>query len=114
MILNEINQLMAQAQPGEAAKGFTLFIVQALLLGVVCYMLFMRPQHKQAKKLQEKVDALKSGDRVVTTGGIFGIVSAVKEKTIVVKIAENTKVEMLRSGIQQVVSEEDAKEEKKS
>jgi preprotein translocase subunit YajC len=80
---------------------------------LVFYLVLIRPQQKQQKELKKMLEAIKTGDRVVTSGGIFGIVSSVKDKSVVVKIAENTKIEMLRSGIQQVILE-DSKEEKKS
>jgi len=74
------------------------------------YLVLIRPQQKQQKELKKMLDALKVGDRVLLTCGFFGIVSQIKDKAVVVKIGENTKVEMLRSGIQQVLVD---KEEKK-
>ena len=95
--------------PGRDMIG-TMFPL--VIMVVIFYLVLIRPQQKQAKELRQKLEALKVGDRVVTTGGIFGIISQLKEKSVVVKIAENTKVEMLRSGVQEVMPG-DQKEEKK-
>ena len=103
---------MAAPQPGEdPLRGFLGSIFPIIFILAIFYLLLIRPQQKQQKELKKMLDALKVGDRVLTTGGIYGIVSQVKEKSVIVKIAENTKVEMLRSGIQQVLPQE-AKEEK--
>ncbi len=77
-----------------------------ILIFVIFYLVLIRPQQKQQKELKKMLDALKVGDRVLTSSGIFGIVSQLKEKSVMVKIAENTKIEMLRSGIQQVLPNE--------
>lgn len=100
-------------QPGEPPIKSSLMIVgQMLLIFGVFYLILIRPHQKQQKELKKLVDSLKVSDRILTTGGIFGVISQVKEKSVVVKIAEGTKVEMLRSGIQQVLPRED-KDEKK-
>ena len=104
---------MGQPQPGEdTTRGMLRMMIPMLVIFAVFYLLLIRPQRKQQDELKKMLDALKVGDRVLTTGGIYGLVSQVKEKTVVVKIAENTKVEMLRSGVQQVIREE-GKEGKK-
>ncbi len=102
-----------QPQPGEdPIRGMLRMMIPMLVIFAVFYLLMIRPQRKQQNELKKMLDAIKVGDRVLTTGGIYGLVSQVKEKTVIVKIAENTKVEMLRSGVQQVIREE-GKEEKK-
>ncbi len=103
---------MAPSQPGQdPTRNLIGMMGPMILIVVVFYLIAIRPQQKQQKELKKMLDALKVGDRVLTTGGIYGIVSQVKEKSVTVKIAENTKVEMLRSGIQQVLPNE-SKEEK--
>ena len=117
VVLNSFHCLaMAQppSQPGEnPSRGFIVMLGYMVIIFGIFYVIMIRPQQKQQKDLRKMLDALKTGDRVVTTGGIYGLVSQVKEKTVIIKIAENTKVEMLRSGVQQVLKEE-SKEEKKS
>ena len=83
-------------------------IVSFVPIIVVCgilYLLVLRPQQKQAKDHRRMVDNLKAGDRVLTQGGIFGTVSSLKGTTVIVKIADNVKVEMNRSAISQVLTE---------
>jgi preprotein translocase subunit YajC len=114
MILNSsftiIGTLLAQAQgpqdQGDQTRSMIMSAIPFLIIFAIFYFVLIRPQQKQQKDLKKQLDVLKSGDRVLTVGGIFGVVSQVKDKSITVKIAENTKIEMLRSGIQQIVNEE--------
>ncbi|MDD2708538.1 MAG: preprotein translocase subunit YajC [Verrucomicrobiae bacterium] len=117
-MISSLPQILAMGnpspQPGEnPTKGLVGMAGYMILIFAFLYLIMIRPQMKQQKDHQKMLDALKVGDRVLVSGSIFGIVSQIKEKSVVVKIAENTKIELLRSGIQQVVRE-DAKEEKKS
>ena len=86
-----------------------------ILIGGMIFLMYffmLRPQSKQRKEHQAMLTALKKGDKVVTVGGIYGVVTNVKEKTVIIKVADNVKLEMLRSGIAQVVtSKEEIKDE---
>jgi preprotein translocase subunit YajC len=73
------------------------------ILGVMFYFLLIRPQQKQRKEQENLLKNIKTGDKVVMNSGIFGIVSNVKEKTLMVKIADNVKVEVLKSAVSSVV-----------
>lgn len=72
---------------------------------IIMYLLMILPQQRRQKEHAKMLENLKNGDRVVTSGGIFGNVTKVneKEKTIVLKIADNTKIEILRSSVAQVL-----------
>ncbi|MCX6909584.1 MAG: preprotein translocase subunit YajC [Verrucomicrobia bacterium] len=85
----------------EWAKAMNTLLFPVLIF-VVFYFMLIRPQQKKQKETQKMLESLRSGDKIVTSGGIFGTVTNVKEKTIVVRIADNVKVEMLRSAIQTV------------
>lgn len=101
--------MAAPLQPGETPNPMKQMLGTMgplLIIFAVFYLILIRPQQKQQKELQKMLEALKAGDRVLLSGGIYGIINQVKDKTVIVKIAENTKVEMLRSGIQQVVRDE--------
>jgi preprotein translocase, YajC subunit len=63
-----------------------------------------RPQKKRQEQQQKLISALKTGDRVVTNGGIHGLISNVKETTVIVKVADNVKIEMEKSAITTVLS----------
>lgn len=85
-------------QPPSVLGGF----VPMILIGIIFYFILLRPQQKRAKEQAALVSAVRSGDEVVTTGGLHGIVSNAREagsKTVLVKFAENVKIEVDRSAI---------------
>ncbi|MFI3257864.1 MAG: preprotein translocase subunit YajC [Spirochaetales bacterium] len=75
------------------------------LIFVIFYFFMIRPQNKKQKETQKMIAALKKGDKIVTIGGIHGVVSSTKEQTIIVKVDDNAKVEFSRSAIASVVNE---------
>ena len=76
------------------------------------YFMSIRPQAKKQKDLQARISQLKTGDRVVTTGGIYGTVSNVKDgATLLLKIADNVKIEIDKTAVANVVNAENAKVE---
>jgi len=99
---------MGTAQGGKGGGSTMGMWLPIIAIFAIMYFLIFRPQAKKQKQQRTMIDALKKGDKVVTTGGIFGQIVGVKEKegTIVVKIAENTKVELSRSSIAKVFSSE--------
>ncbi len=70
-----------------------------ILIFVLFYFVLIRPQQKRQKEHQKLVESLKTGDKVVTNAGIHGIIANVKDKTVVIKIADNVKVEFDRSAV---------------
>ncbi len=78
-------------------------IVTFGILGVMFYFLLIRPQQKQRKDQENLIKNVKTGDKVLLSSGIFGIVSNVKEKSLMIKIADNVKVEVLKSAVGSVV-----------
>ena len=80
--------------------------VPMICVFVIMYFLVLRPQQQQRKKLQEMVDNMKTGDAVVTTGGIHGIVSNMKDgNTLMLKVADNVRIEVDKSAIASVLKE---------
>lgn len=73
-----------------------------LLLGVVFYVVLIRPEQKRRREHEQTVSALKRGDRVVLSSGIHGRVTGVADKSVTVEIARNVQVEVDRTGIQVV------------
>jgi len=71
---------------------------------VIFYLLLIRPQQKRQKETKKMIEALKKGDRIVTSAGMYGTVHGLKDDVVVVKIAENVKVEMLKSAVTGVVT----------
>ena len=100
---------------GEGAAGSSMMTFLPLIAIVaIFYFLIIRPQNKKQKETQRMLSTLKKGDRVVTIGGIHGVIQTVKESTLIVKVDENTKLEFSRSAIASVSSQaKEDKEEKK-
>jgi preprotein translocase subunit YajC len=82
------------------APGWVNF-VPLLLMVFVFYFIFIRPQQKKSKELQNLLGSLKSGDKVVTSSGIVGTVVTVKERTVSLRSAD-TKIEVLKSAIAEI------------
>jgi preprotein translocase subunit YajC len=97
------------------AQGTGIFDQNALvqflpliLIFVVFYFLLIRPQQRKAKEQKSMLDALRRGDRVVTGGGIIGTVARVDNpEEVVVEIAENVRVRVVRSTITSVLAKPD-------
>ena len=71
---------------------WTTFIMFGAII-LIFYFLIIRPQKKRDKETQAMLDALKKGDKIITIGGIHGTVVAVKEKTVVIKVDDNARIE---------------------
>ena len=76
---------------------------------IIMYYVMLRPQMRRQKEAAKLVAALKTGDRVVTASGIHGLISNVKETTVIVKVADNVKLEMEKSAVTNVVKATEAK-----
>lgn len=76
-----------------------------ILIFAIMYFLIFRPQAKKQKQQRLMIESLRKGDKIVTTGGIYGTIVGVKEKenSIIVKIDDNTKIELVKSSVAQVV-----------
>jgi preprotein translocase subunit YajC len=90
------------------AGGF-IGLVPFLLIFVVFYFLIINPQKKRQRALQEIIANLKAGDRVITTGGIIGTVTAVRESSLMIRSAEKSILEVARSAVAGLDSEEEKK-----
>ena len=70
-----------------------------ILIIVIFYFLLIRPQRKQQKELKERQDSLKAGDKVVSAGGIYGIIREVQQDTVKMEIAPNTIIKIAKTSI---------------
>ncbi len=100
--------LLAQTPPATGPNPIASF-VPIILIFVIMYFLLFRPQMRRQKEQAKLVSALKTGDRVVTASGIHGLISNVKERTIIVKVADNVKIEMEKSAVTSVLTAESEK-----
>jgi len=94
---------------GQNSSGF-MFVWLGLMVALFYFML-IRPQKRREKERQALLSAVKTGDRVLFGGGFLGVVANVKDKTLVVKIADNVKVEIVRSAVSQVLDKGETPEE---
>lgn len=91
----------AQGAPGGGGggTGILLSLVPFLLIFVVFYFLLILPQQRRQKKLREMLASLKKGDKVVTSGGIWGTVTNLDKETVTLQIADATKIRVQREHI---------------
>ena len=85
--------------------GIGSFFVPLIFIFIIMYFVMIRPQKKRQEQQQKLVSNLKTGDRVVTNAGIHGLISNVKETTVLVKVADNVKIEIDKSAITNVLKE---------
>ena len=97
--------LLAQAptpSPAGAAGGL-ISMLPFVFIFVIMYYVMLRPQMRRQKEQARLVASLKTGDRVVTASGIHGLISNVKDKTVIVKVADNVKLEMEKTAVTNVL-----------
>lgn len=99
------------AQGGDGLKQIIFGMGPIIIIVVMIFLLF-RSQQKETKKRVEMLGKIKTGDKIVTAGGIHGLVTNVKENTFIVKIADNVKIEVNKAGVSSVA--ESSKDEKVS
>jgi len=103
---------MAPAPGAEGApqqSGAFMFVWLGLMV-LLFYFMLIRPQKRREKERQALLNAVKTGDRVLFAGGFLGVVANVKEKTLIVKIADGVKVEIVRGAVSQVLDKGEAPE----
>ncbi|MFQ5897893.1 MAG: preprotein translocase subunit YajC [Candidatus Methylomirabilia bacterium] len=100
----------ASQQTGGGAPNFfgPLFLFGGM--AVIFYFLLIRPQQRQRKAHAEMLAALKRGDRVATSGGLHGTITGLNERTVILRIADQVKVEVDRSAISRIVAGESERE----
>jgi preprotein translocase subunit YajC len=102
------SQAMAEAAPASSSGGDVASLVfQLLIIFAIFYFLLIRPQQKKLKEHQEMTKTLSKGNKVVTSGGIIGVISKAQEgeKTIELEIAKGVKVDVVRSTVNEVLEE---------
>jgi preprotein translocase subunit YajC len=91
---------------GGGGGGSWMSLLPIVLIFVIFYFLLIRPQQKKQREHQKMLEALQKGDKVMTSGGMFGTVIGVKENVVVLKIAENVKAEFAKSSVSQIIGRE--------
>lgn len=96
--------IMGGNPSGEQGGGNPLLsFLPFILIIVVIYFLMIRPQKKRQQEREKLISGVAKGDRIITIGGIHGHVQSTKDKTLIVKIADNVKIEIERSAVSTVV-----------
>lgn len=91
--------VVAMAQPGQAPQSVWVSMAPFALMILIFYVLVLLPMRRRQKKIQEFQGALKVGDKVITTSGIYGQVTKVSENTLQVQIADKVRVEVARAAV---------------
>lgn len=89
--------LLAQAQ-GPASLLTSLFLMMIVVMGIF-YFLLILPQQRRQKQLRQMLSALKSGDKVITSGGIYGVIVGTENDAVQLRIADQVKIKVSRSAI---------------
>lgn len=111
-----ILMMQPSGQGGDAGQSLiSTMLMFALIIGIF-YFMILRPQQKRAKERQKLLEALKKGDKVITSSGMFGTIAGLDEKTALVQVADNIKIKFERTAIASVLSDggPDAKDSKES
>lgn len=94
----------AAATPGNPMMSTLMMVLQFLPIFAIIYLLIIRPQQKRQKDLEKMLKAIKKGDRVLTSGGLYGVVVSLDEAKTTLKVADDVKLEFAKSAIVQVIS----------
>ena len=100
--------LQAQAAAGAQQQSSWSFWVMMIAIFVIFYFFMIRPQQKKQKELQAQRNAIKKGDKVVTAGGIYGIIKEVSETTFMMEISPNVVIKIDKGSV--YVAAEDAQQ----
>jgi preprotein translocase subunit YajC len=99
--------LMTQPAGGGAQSNPIVSFLPIIFIVVIFYFLLIRPQQKRAKQVRTMMEGLKSGDSVVTVGGLHGTVAAVDQDTVILRVADNVKLTFNKSAIAGLVSQKE-------
>ena len=90
--------VFAMGAPPQGGSAWLQFVPFALVLGIF-YFIILLPMKRKQQKIQEFLDSLKVGDRVITTGGIYGQVTRVGEQSVQLQIADKIRIEVAKAAI---------------
>jgi preprotein translocase subunit YajC len=108
-MISDLSFFLAQGATPPPSQGMESMLIPMICIGVIFYFLIIRPQSKRQKEQLAMVSALKTGDKVITSGGIHGIIANVKEGNILsLKIADNVKIDLDKSAIATIVKSSDS------
>jgi len=91
--------ILLQAPAGQPAGGGWGMLLMIGMLFVIMYFFMIRPQQKKQKEIQKMREALKVGDRVITSGGVYGKIKEIEDSAIIVEIAEGVRVKVDKASV---------------
>ena len=105
--MNQLNTLFLQAAAGQGSSWTGMLMIVAMI--AIFYFFMIRPQSKKQKELKKQREAMTSGDRVVTAGGIHGRIKEIKESVIMIEVAPGVSLKVDKNSVYPVGTPEDAK-----
>jgi preprotein translocase subunit YajC len=107
--------LLTPLAQAPAASGFNpMSLMPIVIIFGIMYVMMIRPQQRKEKERRAMIDLIKSGDRILFGGGIIGTVSNVKDGTLMVKVADNVKMEVVRGSVTRVFAKGEKAQEEES
>jgi preprotein translocase subunit YajC len=97
--MNLLSILLQAAAPAAGGASSYSGILMMVLIFVVFYFFMIRPQSKKQKEIKKQREAMQVGDKVVTSGGIYGKVKELKDTTIIIEIAENVRIKVDKNSV---------------
>lgn len=98
----------AETANGSAGGSMITTLITFGIIIMIFYFLIIRPQKKRDKEAKDMLAAMKKGDKVVTIGGIMGTIAVVKEKTVIIKVDDNARIEFSKNAVSQVFKKEES------
>jgi preprotein translocase subunit YajC len=104
-----LNTIIAMAPSGNGGGGsFISTIVMFGAIFLIFYFMIIRPQQKRAKEREKMLSNIQKGDKVVTSGGLHGVIAGLDEKTVLLQVGDNIKLKYERSAISSVISSKES------
>ena len=102
-----------EGQPADTGGGGLGFLVPTLLIVAIFYVVLILPERKKQKARQSMIDAMKKGDKVMTSSGIYGSVAQIQEEIVTLQVADGVRMRFNRAAIQSVLEDEKAEKSEK-
>jgi preprotein translocase subunit YajC len=101
---------MAQPQGGNGGGSMVSTLIMFGAIFAIFYFMIIRPQQKRAKEREKMMSNLQKGDKVVTTGGMYGTVAGIEEKTVLIQISDNVKVKFDKSAVNVIMNSKETEQ----
>ena len=99
MLLDNMNFIVAMAQPSPGQPSLLVQFLPFAMILAIFYFIILIPMRRRQKKVQDFQDALKVGDKIVTTSGIYGSIAKLNEKSVQIQVAEKVRIEVARAAV---------------